>query len=398
MEEPAEAERYRQMERQAGPDTDSLSIFHEPYLDGLVLYAKKDFRGAVPKFREAVKLAMKGNLEPRFVCAAWKELSKAYDELSMRDSAFLCLEKCDEIIHRENIAGMFPSVPRRLAEYYAERGDGPKASLYRSEYLTLRDSLSNERKFSTANNMLFQYRASKTASEIQSLYRQKKETEQSLARHKRLLLTIMLVLLTVCGALLVFYIQKRRITRSYRSLYEMSRNYARSKELMDRRHSSDLQRIEDAESEIARLSGEGKAEPVQPQQEQSAKYSSSNLDSQLRSRLAREIETFMASDAAEYCSPDFSLERLAKAIGSNSKYVSQTINEEFGKNFNAFTNDYRIKLACDRLASAEYQSYTIKFIGESVGFKSQSTFTDAFNKVTGLSPSVYRRMARQENS
>ena len=73
--------------------------------------------------------------------------------------------------------------------------------------------------------------------------------------------------------------------------------------------------------------------------------------------------------------------------------MSQTINEEFGKNFNAVINDYRVKLACDRLSDPAYNSYTIKFVGESVGFKSQSAFTDAFRKITGLSPSVYKRMA-----
>lgn len=104
----------------------------------------------------------------------------------------------------------------------------------------------------------------------------------------------------------------------------------------------------------------------------------------------------MENDCDELCNPEFSLERLAKIVGSNSKYVSQTINEEFNRNFSTYINDYRVKLACERLANTEYDSYKIKFVGESVGFKSQSIFTEVFRQHTGLSPAVYRKMAKEE--
>lgn len=55
-----------------------------------------------------------------------------------------------------------------------------------------------------------------------------------------------------------------------------------------------------------------------------------------------------------------------------------------------------MKLACERLVNPEYDSYKIKFVGESVGFKSQSTFTEVFRQHTGLSPAVYRKMAKEE--
>lgn len=387
----AEAERCREMERQTGPDTDDLHIFHEPYLDGLILIARKDYRGAARKYRESVDFASRGNVEPRYVCAVWKELYAAYQAAGERDSAFLSLLECEKIIRRYGLSRMFPSVPNYLSEYYASAGDNARAAEYRAEYLNLRDSLSNEREFSTANNMLFQYRASKTASEIQGLYRQKKEAEEKLERHQKFLTTVLLVMIPVCGFLLLFYLQKRRIQRGYRSLYEINREYARTKEMMDERHRQDMLCIENCEAEISRLESAGDASSSASAEP--PKYRTSNLDSTLRRELAASVEKYIAGNPAEVCSPDFSLERLAKAVGSNSKYVSQTINEEFGKNFNAFINDYRVKLACDRLSDPAYNSYTIKFVGESVGFKSQSAFTDAFRKITGLSPSVYKRMA-----
>ena len=99
----------------------------------------------------------------------------------------------------------------------------------------------------------------------------------------------------------------------------------------------------------------------------------------------------------EYCSADFSLERLAQLTGSNSKYVSQVINDTFGKNFRAYVNDYRVNLARQRLADLEhYGNYTTKAIGESLGFSSHASFINVFRNATGLTPSQYQKMSMQE--
>jgi AraC-like DNA-binding protein len=91
------------------------------------------------------------------------------------------------------------------------------------------------------------------------------------------------------------------------------------------------------------------------------------------------------------------LERLAMLSGSKYKYVSQVINEYYEQNFNNFLNSYRIKEACKRMSDLEnYGNYTIEAISESVGFKSRSTFVASFKRITGLTPSQYQRMAREE--
>jgi AraC-like DNA-binding protein len=126
------------------------------------------------------------------------------------------------------------------------------------------------------------------------------------------------------------------------------------------------------------------------------KYKSSLLtDEDKEQLLARIIQVMDTSD--EIFSPDFSLERLAMLSGSKYKYVSQVINEYYEQNFNNFLNSYRIKEACKRMSDLEnYGNYTIEAISESVGFKSRSTFVASFKRITGLTPSQYQRMAREE--
>ena len=100
-----------------------------------------------------------------------------------------------------------------------------------------------------------------------------------------------------------------------------------------------------------------------------------------------------------YCDTDFSLGKLASLVNSNSKYVSQVINEHYRKNFNAYLNVYRIRTARARLADRKnYGNYTIKAIAESVGYKSNTTFVNAFKELTGMPPSVFLKMAMEEGS
>lgn len=116
------------------------------------------------------------------------------------------------------------------------------------------------------------------------------------------------------------------------------------------------------------------------------------LDTATRERIASDINLFM-ENTDEYCSPEFNLDRLASAIGSNPRYVSEVVNVVFQKNFRAWLNEYRIKQAMLRLEDTEhYGNYTIKAISESVGYKSQATFISVFTKLTGLKPRIYQKL------
>ena len=84
-------------------------------------------------------------------------------------------------------------------------------------------------------------------------------------------------------------------------------------------------------------------------------------------------------------------------MGSNSKYVSQVINGTYHKNFSNYVNEYRIRTACRRLADGErYGHLTVKAVGESVGYRSHATFVNIFRRITGLTPSLYQKMAETD--
>ncbi len=90
-----------------------------------------------------------------------------------------------------------------------------------------------------------------------------------------------------------------------------------------------------------------------------------------------------------YLSPDLTLKKFADHLSSNTSYVSQTINEGFGKNFSSLINEYRIKEVLHFFEEGLHQQFTIESIYKRAGFKSKSAFQKAFKNSTGVTASHY---------
>lgn len=200
--------------------------------------------------------------------------------------------------------------------------------------------------------------------------------------------------------LTIVWAQKHRLRRSYADLYTVNRNLIDTQEQLTVRLRTANEALKAANEELAAVKsyeekmggfngGHTKKQP---------KYQSSCLAGEQARMLADAIRNVM-EDTTMYCNCNFSLGMLADAVGSNSKYVSQVINDIFHKTFNDYVNPYRIHLACARFADTEHYGHlTMKAVAESVGFKSYSSFVSVFRKVTGISPSLYQSMALKEKS
>ena len=108
--------------------------------------------------------------------------------------------------------------------------------------------------------------------------------------------------------------------------------------------------------------------------------------------LARTIRRFMETSPEIY-GQDFSLDKLAAAVGAHTRMVSRTVNDVFGVNFSTLLSQYRIKEACRRLSSPEYANVTIQSIAVDMGFKSRTNFAAVFKRETGLTPNEYQKEA-----
>jgi AraC-like DNA-binding protein len=129
----------------------------------------------------------------------------------------------------------------------------------------------------------------------------------------------------------------------------------------------------------------------------SKKYSGSTLTGSQKKLLISKLEHLMQHEKL-FINEKLSIEDVAIKLDTNSKYVSQIINETFNKNFYHFINSYRIDEAKRLLTSKGNEKYSILGIAQSVGFVSKSTFNVAFKRFTGLTPTEYIIQAETQSA
>ena len=126
-----------------------------------------------------------------------------------------------------------------------------------------------------------------------------------------------------------------------------------------------------------------------PKTDSIKKYSGSSLTSIQKVDLLLKLSKLMQEEKI-FINHKLSIEDVAYKLESNTKYISQIINETYNKNFYNFINYHRIEEAKKLLVMAENEKYSILGMAQSVGFVSKSTFNVAFKRFTGLTPTEYK--------
>jgi AraC-like DNA-binding protein len=118
------------------------------------------------------------------------------------------------------------------------------------------------------------------------------------------------------------------------------------------------------------------------------KYKSSSLTTSDQHELIQKLEGLLKTEKP-FLQPDFSLAALAKLLRVTPHILSQAINDGLGKSFFELTAEYRIEEAKNLLI--EQPNIKIEEIAEQVGYSSKSSFNTAFKKITGKTPSEFRK-------
>ena len=82
--------------------------------------------------------------------------------------------------------------------------------------------------------------------------------------------------------------------------------------------------------------------------------------------------------------------KLCEKLGTNNKYLSVVVNDEFGCSITSLINSYRIDEAKRMLLNAKYNHLNFLGIAMSVGFNNKNSFTRTFRRHTGTTPSSFR--------
>ncbi len=107
----------------------------------------------------------------------------------------------------------------------------------------------------------------------------------------------------------------------------------------------------------------------------------------------KEYKQIIESHFAEknpYCLPGYSIRDLSIGVNIPVYQLSAFVNQEYGKNFSEWINDYRFSFLQKMIAeNGDFHLYTLEALGKLAGFNSRTSFISAIKKRTGKTPSEY---------
>ena len=393
------ARKYYKMSEKVKNPADKENCYMGIFNFGLILMAEKNHVKAVETFNELLAYTLKNKMQPRYLCSSYIQLYKNYIELGDRDSTLKYLRLCESTAVKHGILHVCLDVLVKYADYYDSVGNYKAASSYRARYQREKDSIYDTNEFEAVKNEQLLYEMNKYDEYIASLNAREKERLQTISRQRLTIAGVTVVTAVIGVLLLLVYRQKGKIDKSYNDLFVINRDFVKQQEFTRQRMLELNNRLKSSEAELAALrasqkqptDGAGEApDTATTADDADGKNKTLAISEDMRRKLLDAVIDVM-ENSTEFCSSDFSLARLASLVGSNSKYVSLVINDTFHKTFKNYVNDYRIRLACLRMAdTGTYGSYTLNAIAESVGFKSYTTFVELFRKVVGITPSMYK--------
>lgn len=113
-----------------------------------------------------------------------------------------------------------------------------------------------------------------------------------------------------------------------------------------------------------------------------------SIDAPVIHEVLKKLKVFETKN--DFLKNNITVTSLAKKLSTNTKYLSKIINTHKGKSFIHYINDLRVDYMVKELKiNATLQRYTILSIAKEAGFNSAKSFSDAFKKKTGITPTYY---------
>ena len=119
---------------------------------------------------------------------------------------------------------------------------------------------------------------------------------------------------------------------------------------------------------------------------------STEQDLSEHSAVIRKLNTALR-DHHLYRNPQLSLADLSRFVNISGRAISNTINQELGKNFFQFINEYRVEEVKERLKDPKQAHQKILSLAFDAGFHSKASFNRVFKAYTGQTPQSYKSNA-----
>ena len=120
------------------------------------------------------------------------------------------------------------------------------------------------------------------------------------------------------------------------------------------------------------------------------KYQKSGLSYDKAEEYRQRLEQLM-DEKQPYTQSDLTLDKLAGLLEISPHNLSEVINTRLNQNFFDYINGYRVEQVKEDLTDPEKENLTVLAIAFEAGFNSKSSFYSIFKRVTGMTPTDYRK-------
>lgn len=308
----------------------------------------------------------------RLIKSQWLE-SMGRDRESLDE-----LAAYEQSVRSNGLLEGIPDIYQQYYEFYHKRGREDLAKDYKLKYYMMVDSLDQMTK------LPYMHKA-QSLFDLQQMNEEARIRENENNQMRQILLWVSLAALLFLLLLIIIYYHAQQLRAKNRALYEQS--LAQLDIINENRRAMELANVKELELSI----------PPYQEADDEDNTEKFEVDRQTLEGIWLRVKSVF-ENRAEIYEESFTLNTLCIMVNTNSKYISQAINTFSNGNFKSLLNQARIREACRRMNDMEhYGNYTIESIGKSVGM-TRTSFVNHFKQQTGLTPSAYLKLTREQSS
>lgn len=353
------------------------------YVQSLNLYQEKNYIKSIELLKNNVAIIAK-NDDFANEATAYFYLGLNYLHLNQKENAMIYFKKIDDIFNKHNYSN--PEIKDTytyLISYAREQKNTEDELYYTNQLLKVMKLLQTEYK-SLVGTLHSNF-------DIKTLIADKKHLENNLNKQNTLTNILIFAGIIIVITLLLITIH------NYRKRKEFLKNY---NDLLKQREPLPIEESTDESYPIVSNS----LNPLAINVNEWGKYilpitndikDTAIVDDKILKELIKHLNAFEKNHL--FLNKDITLNDLANQWNTNRTYLSQFINSYKEKSFIDYLNGLRITYFLDKVdTDKKWSKYKIQAIADLLGFSSARSFSSAFMKSTGISPSFYLQQVNLE--
>ena len=317
---------------------------------GIIYWYLEDYNKSLEYYLEALKINEKIR-DKWSICNCSRNIGEVYMKLQDYNNSSLYLNKGFKIAEEINSKHLIKDFYITFSELCYAKGDYKKAYEYNKLFSEVKDSIFTEE-------------IGKNIAETEVKFETEKKDKEIL-QQKKIRKIYFIAFVFIVSAIIVIFIQYRKKNRAYKFLVKKNIDLLNN------------------EKEIKIFK-----EYINANKPNNS--SATTVSDDKKEKILENLEKLFDGEKI-YIKPDLTLNKLAKHLSTNRVYLSQVINDEFGKNFNDYINRYRVNEAMLILSNPnKTMKFSIEAIAREAGFNSKSSFNLYFKKYAGITPSKFK--------